>query len=70
MRFVSDLIPVGQKTEKFIFYGGLGKFRTKLQATSTNASKVIPLQMGALTDTLGAVAVAVAVAVGRQHEME
>ncbi len=34
----SDLIQVGQETEKFIFYRGLGEFKTKLLTTSKNGS--------------------------------
>jgi hypothetical protein len=30
----SDLIQIGQETEKFIFYRGIGEFRTNLQVTS------------------------------------
>ncbi|MCB0411152.1 MAG: hypothetical protein KDD22_01415 [Bdellovibrionales bacterium] len=34
----SDLIRVGQEVEKFIFYRGLGEFKTKLLTTSKNGN--------------------------------
>ncbi len=34
----SDIIQIGQETEKFIFYRGLGEFKTKLRITSKNAN--------------------------------
>lgn len=34
----SDLIQVGQETEKFIFYRGLGEFKTKLLTTSKDGN--------------------------------
>lgn len=37
----SDLIQVGQETEKFIFYRGLGEFKTKLEVTSQNENMSI-----------------------------